>query len=286
MSKDKLTKNPLLILLLAAILIAALFILIKSTNKTTETIKIGESEAKVEEANIALDNGLIITKIGSYTGTYMEDASDEQVSDVMMILVSNTTETALQYAEITLSTADNNSVANAESATTDNNSVANAESATADNNSVANTNSATGNNNSVANTDSNTALFKLSTLNPGETVMVLESNRKSYDEDVEYTTATAQNVVFFTEELTTYEDKLQIQPLDGGFNITNISEEDITGEIMVYFKDYVDNMLYGGITYRGRIEGGLKSGEICQIMTDNFSESNTKVMFITITETE
>lgn len=286
MSKDKLTKNPLLILLLAAILIAALFILIKSTNKTTETIKIGESEAKVEEANIALDNGLIITKIGSYTGTYMEDASDEQVSDVMMILVSNTTETALQYAEITLSTADNNSVANAESATTDNNSVANAESATADNNSVANTNSATGNNNSVANTDSNTALFKLSTLNPGETVMVLESNRKSYDEDVEYTTATAQNVVFFTEELTTYEDKLQIQPLDGGFNITNISEEDITGEIMVYFKDYVDNMLYGGITYRGRIEGGLKSGEIRQIMTDNFSESNTKVMFITITETE
>ena len=53
---------------------------------------------------------------------------------------------------------------------------------------------------------------------------------------------------------------------------------------MIYFKDCIDGIYYGGITYRGRIEGGLKKGELRQVMTDNFSESDTEVMFITIIE--
>lgn len=55
---------------------------------------------------IVLEEDLEIVSMGSYVGAYMEDGTDEIVSDVMMILVSNMTERDLQYAQITVSFAD------------------------------------------------------------------------------------------------------------------------------------------------------------------------------------
>lgn len=230
-------RNPVLGMLLILVIVLVIIVGLTIYKPGKEEVNTGE-EVTAIDAIFTLDNGLAVTQIDSYTGAYMEDATDEEVTDVMMIMVRNIAENALQYAEITLSG------------------------------------------------KAGDALFKLSTLGPGQTAMVLESERKTYAKGDDYTEASAEYVVFFDEALNTYEDTLKIQPLDGGFNITNISEEDITGEIMVYFKDYAEDALQGGITYRGRIEGGLKAGEVRQIMTDNFTESNTKVMFITITETE
>ncbi len=51
---------------------------------------------------IDLGQGLIITDIGSYTGAYVEDGSDEVVSGVLMAILENTSEEALQYARISL----------------------------------------------------------------------------------------------------------------------------------------------------------------------------------------
>lgn len=51
---------------------------------------------------IALGNKLYITKIGSYAGAYVEDGSDEVVTDVMMVLLENQSENDLQYAEVTV----------------------------------------------------------------------------------------------------------------------------------------------------------------------------------------
>lgn len=200
-----------------------------------------DSCSHVEEASIDMKENLSIKALGSYSGAYLEDGSDEEVSDVMMMVITNTGEEALQYAEITLSNVEN---------------------------------------------DGEDMLFKISTLGPGESVMVLEAERRTYPEDhiEEYTEASAANVVFFSEGMQLYEDQLKIQSLDGGCNITNISKEDIKGDLVIYFKNYGEEMLYGGITYRGRIEGGLKAGEIRQIMSEHFSETGTKVMFITIAE--
>ena len=111
---------------------------------------------------------------------------------------------------------------------------------------------------------------------------VLESTKKQYKEKDKYTQMIAANVAYFQNKPKTYADKLEIQPLDGGLNVTNISDKDIDDEIIIYFKDCSGDMLMGGITYRGRIEGGIKAGEICQLMSDNFTETNTKVVFITI----
>ena len=125
------------------------------------------------------------------------------------------------------------------------------------------------------------ASFVLTTLLPGQTIVVLEANRKAYSEQDIYTEASMDNLAFFNEEISLFEDKIQIQPLEGGFNITNISGEDITGQICVYFKDVAGDMLYGGITYVTRLDG-LAAGEIRQVMSANFTGENSRVMFVQI----
>lgn len=125
------------------------------------------------------------------------------------------------------------------------------------------------------------AVFTLTTLMPGQKVIVLEAGRKAYSETDVYTEARADNVAFFTEEPTLHENKIQIQSLEGGFNITNVSGVDITGQICVYFKDVAGDMLYGGITYVVRIDG-LAAGEVKQVMSANFTEKNSRVVFVQI----
>lgn len=45
---------------------------------------------------------LVIEKLGSYSGAYVEDGTNEMVSETAMILVKNTGNKAIEYAEITL----------------------------------------------------------------------------------------------------------------------------------------------------------------------------------------
>lgn len=181
-----------------------------------------------------LGQGLDILRYGKYIGLYMEDGSDTFVENVMMIVVQNTSEHAIQYAKITVSG------------------------------------------------PAGDAVFTLTTLLPGDSVVVLEANRKPYNDQDVYNQATLDNLAFFQETPDAMEDQLQIQPLSGGFNITNISGQDITGEIAVYFKDVAGDTYYGGITYVCRLQGGLKAGETRQIMSSNFSEEGSRVVFIQI----
>lgn len=184
--------------------------------------------------SFSLDRGLEILRYGRYVGLYMEDGSDDFVTDVMMIVVKNNSDKAIQYAKISL------------------------------------------------NGPAGEAVFTLTTLMPGDSVVVLEAGRKPYlDTDV-YNQAVLQNVAYFAEEPSRLEDQLLIQPLEGGFNITNISGQDITGRISVYFKDVAGGMYYGGITYVCNIEGGMKADEVRQIMSSNFTESGSQVVFVRI----
>lgn len=186
----------------------------------------------VEEVTIPLSHGLEVTKIGSYTGIYMEDGSDEMVSGVLMLAVKNSGKDYIQYAEITMGQ----------------------------------------------------ACFSLSSLMPGETVVVLEQNRMAYQSGAEYAGLTAQNVARFSQAPTLCEDKLAIQTLDGCLNITNISGSDIAGDVVIYYKNYAGDLYYGGITYRVRLTGGMKANEIKQIMVNHFDAEGSKVVFVTVGE--
>lgn len=131
-------------------------------------------------------------------------------------------------------------------------------------------------------TSAGDAKFSLSTLPVGEKIVLLEQNRMPWSADEDYSNVTAENIAVFSEPVSLREDQLKLQALDGVINITNISGEDITGDIVIYYKNAAVDLLYGGITYRIRLEGGLKANEIRQIMASHFTQSGSRIMFATV----
>lgn len=201
---------------------------------TPETEAAMETEAPVTPQT--QNYGFQITDMGGYTGMYMEDGTDEIVSGVLMLVVENTGDKDIQYAEITMDFAGQQ------------------------------------------------AQFSLTTLPVGEKMVLLEKNRLQWDASMDAGTAvtTADNVAYFQESISTMEDKLKIGIMDGAINVTNISGEDIPGNIAVYYKNAASDIYYGGITYRIQIQGGLKAGEIRQVMTQHASDTGSRIMFVTI----
>jgi hypothetical protein len=128
------------------------------------------------------------------------------------------------------------------------------------------------------------ATFTLTNLPVGESVVLLEKNRMEYNGDVQYTTAIAKNVIVFQEQMTLLQDQLRLQGQNGVLNITNISGEDITGDIVIYYKNSSSDMFYGGITYRLMITGGIKAGETRRAASGHYSANGSRVVHITIGE--
>ena len=205
----------------------------EATPRTEQTEPTETPNDSALQGEIDLGSGVKITGLISYTGAFMEDRTDEVVTDVLAIKVTNTGEEYIQTMDITLQAGDSQ------------------------------------------------AQFSLSTLFPGETMVVLEKNRMAYSTAPDFSEAQTSAVALFDAHPGMCEDKLEIQCLDGVINVTNISGEDITGDILIYYKNYVSGMYYGGITYRLRIEGGLKAGEIRQGSAAHFNSRNSTVVFVT-----
>ena len=185
----------------------------------------------VQALGLTLGNGLKIQDVGSYTGIFMEDGSDEPVTGVLMCLVTNNSEKDVQLLNFTLSNG------------------------------------------------SQTASFSLTNLPAGESVIVLESSRMAYAPG--FTQAEVQNYAEFSAPMSLCQDKIQISSIGQAMNITNISGEDISGDILIYYKNSATDVFYGGITYRVRIEGGLKADEIRQIVPSHFNAASTTVVLVT-----
>lgn len=125
-----------------------------------------------------------------------------------------------------------------------------------------------------------TATFKMSTLPAGESIILLEQERMPYTEGT-ITWAAAEDVVLFPEPMSLRQDRIQLQALNGAINVTNISGEDITGDVVIYYKNYTYGQLYGGVTYRCVIRGGIKAGEMKQIHAQHYRPTVSRVMFVT-----
>lgn len=234
---------PALVVLLLAALITLLLLPRNTaeqpgseTNLTQET----ETFPPVtlpEEPAVNLGRGIFATHIAGYTGMYMEDGSDEILSDILMMVVQNRGEQDIQYAEITMDM------------------------------------------------DGETAHFTLTTLPVGESVVLLEQNRMAWSADVDYSgfLPRVEAIAYFQEPISTLEDQLEVSIVDGAINVTNISGQDIPGTITVYYKNAAEDIYYGGITYRVRVEGGLKAGEIRQIMTQHAHDTGSKILLVTVT---
>lgn len=186
-----------------------------------------------EPQGVDLGSGIVITDYIRYSGPFLEDRTDEAVSDVLAIRVTNTGEEYIQTMDIVLSDGETK------------------------------------------------ARFSLSTLFPGETVIVPEANRMPFTDVPEFTKAATESVALFDGHPGMCADRIAIQCLDGVMNITNISGEDITEDIFVYYKNYIDGVYCGGITYRLRLTGGLKAGEIRQGSAAHFDRENSRIVFVT-----
>ena len=188
-----------------------------------------------DDVSFDLGEGLICTDVDSYSGLFMEDGTDEPVSDVMRLVVKNTSEKDLQYAEIRF-------VYGAE-----------------------------------------VREFSVSNLASGASCILLEKSRQSMIEG-NPDNYVAERVVFFNEAMNLMESRFEITGEDGVLNVKNISSEDVLGDVVVYYKYAVDDVYYGGITFRVRVSGGLKSGEIRQIPVAHFDKESSVLTMVTCNE--
>lgn len=125
--------------------------------------------------------------------------------------------------------------------------------------------------------------FRLTNLAVGQRAVLLDLERKpSGGKSLEF--AMAENVALFQEPMMLLEDRLQISGPEGVLNVQNISDDDIDGDIYVYYKYAAEDLYYGGITFRVRVEGGLKAGEIRQVPAGHYSPEGCSIVQVTIHE--
>lgn len=179
-----------------------------------------QSEIKQHDTE-QLGYDLELQGVGRYAGLYLEDGSNDPVSDTLMIKIKNTGEKDLQLARVSLTYSDF------------------------------------------------TAQFEITNLPAGRSVVVLEKDRHGYTDESHLSVAIT-DIVFFQKQMDVSDQTYEITGLPGAINLKNRSASDISDDIYVYYKYIADDELYGGITFRAKIEGGLRSGEIRQITSNHF----------------
>ena len=123
--------------------------------------------------------------------------------------------------------------------------------------------------------------FTLSNLPAGEGVVLLDQDRKAAVGSA-VDSAVLSGAVLFDAPMSLMEESVEIQGTDGVLEVKNISGEDISGDIYVYYKYSAADLFYGGITFRARVEGGLKAGEQRQISTGHYSPGGCRIVQVTV----
>lgn len=122
--------------------------------------------------------------------------------------------------------------------------------------------------------------FSLTNLAAGERAVLLDLDRK-VSEGGGLSSAIVTEIVLFSEPMDRMPDTIEISGLEGMLNVKNISDADIDGDIFIYYKYAAQDIYYGGITFRVRIEGGLKAGELRQIPAGHYSPEGCTIVQVT-----
>ncbi|MBE6923693.1 MAG: hypothetical protein E7466_00435 [Ruminococcaceae bacterium] len=203
-----------------------------TTTPTANTLSNSDYVTQPDDFDeIVLNQGLIITDMRSYSGKYMEDGSNSQISDVMMLIVKNTNVQDIQLARIHVAYKDF------------------------------------------------TAQFQITNLPAGGSVVLLEQNKKPLPEE-KYQSIEMKDVVFFDEPMSMRPDIFSVTSVTNTITIKNITDKDITGDIYIYYKNCSSDLFYGGITYRIKVEGGLKAGESKSLPASHYHEKGSRLLMI------
>ena len=125
-----------------------------------------------------------------------------------------------------------------------------------------------------------TAEFEVTNLPAGEKAVLLEKNRHGAMAE-EYENIQIKNLVHFPEPMSLQEDRIRIEGHEGTLNVTNISGEDISGDIYIYYKHSASDLLYGGITFRVAVRGGLKAGQSSQVIAGHYAPDTCRILQVT-----
>lgn len=139
--------------------------------------------------------------------------------------------------------------------------------------------------NAVA-SDGTAVSFKATTLPPHQSMRVLEQSGKTYADGMTLSSFSSDEYLFFEEEPDAMTEEFSFSATDGVLTVQNISDGDAVGDITIYYKTVDEDGLMGGITYRAVISDGIKSGKMKQCSAKHFSKDTSRVMFVTITESE
>lgn len=123
------------------------------------------------------------------------------------------------------------------------------------------------------------AEFEATNIPAGKRVVLLEKNRREYPSD-SYIELRAENVVFFSENMSIMEDTIEVVFGDGFVELKNIGDKDIEGTTYIYYKNRAGDTLYGGITYRANSEETIPCGGSIRIITQHCTQKNTEIMQI------
>lgn len=189
------------------------------------------------DPQINLGWGLWITYAGNYTGIYMEDGSNDLVSDVMMVIVHNDSDTDFQMGQIRVACG------------------------------------------------TEERIFTLTDLPAGAQVVLLEQERRPMLQGTELH-AVLESPVAFSAPMTISDDRIRITGADGVLNVENISDCDITGGVYIYYKYASEDLLYGGITFRAHLQGGLKAGQMSQIPVGHYDPQGCRILRAEIYEAD
>lgn len=122
--------------------------------------------------------------------------------------------------------------------------------------------------------------FDLTTVPSGARCTVYEKSGAAFPGEGEWNASISQ-ISWFEEDPDLHMDKLGIRTADKIIELTNNTEEPITGPIYVYYKTLRDGVFDGGITYRSSVPEGLAPGESFSIMSKHYSQAESRLMFIT-----
>ena len=225
-------KRKLIIIIAVAVLIAALaIVLIMKEDKPEE---VNPKEIAVESIEVdASTGGISVVSIDSIAGMYVEDGTDEVLSDILAVTFRNDTDVTLQYANLILTVGDEDYT------------------------------------------------FELTTVPADATVRVMEADRKTLSSTKGDVTLSQENIAWFLEEPTLGENDLKITPTNGAIIVENISGKTIAAPIYVYYKNYVDGVYVGGITYRSGTKEELKPGAEVALSAGHFDTEASQIMFVT-----
>lgn len=124
--------------------------------------------------------------------------------------------------------------------------------------------------------------FNITTLTAGGELEVLEASAQKYPEQPEEVRYKAENMAFFSEDLTICPETVALYGQDNWIKVENITDQNIGQDIFVYYKNVEDGVFQGGITYRVRFPGGVEAGRSAEQQISHYMKDKSKVMYVTI----